>query len=443
MMADTLQAAFQSVELTTPQMKRAIGDWFRMYYNQMPTQQEDPCQQIPYTVVRKLTKTVFAEYAARCENAFGTCVLEELEKIRARAMQLTLIGGMCLIKPVAEKDGFRFVTVDRRSVLIFGRDDQNRPTDIGTVEQFAEGRFYYTLLERRQVDGNGFLTVTNRLLRSASPDAPGQAVPLRTLKRYAELPECYTFPVPVGSVGMVCMQTPMVNCVDGSADAVSVYAAAAGLIRNIDRNEAQLCGEFRRGQSRLVVSADMLRRDENGRQILQDDLFVGLDEDPEAIGMTVFSPQLREQSYLARKQEYLRGVESVIGLKRGILSQVDAVERTAKEISSSEGDYSLTVLDFQQMWERALRETVQLCGVLGKLYRMGGAVELPAEQVTVCWGNGVLYDEERTGREMLAQVQAGLLQPERYLGWYYGLPCDTEEQRARIRREYMPDGDGV
>ena len=39
---------------------------------------------------------------------------------------------------------------------------------------------------------------------------------------------------------------------------------------------------------------------------------------------------------------------------------------------------------------------------------------------------------------LMQQVSAGLLQPERYLGWYYELPCDTEAQRAKIRRDYMP-----
>lgn len=53
--------------------------------------------------------------------------------------------------------------------------------------------------------------------------------------------------------------------------------------------------------------------------------------------LAIFSPALREQSFLARKQSYLRAVESIIGLKRGLLSEVEEVERTAKEIISSAG----------------------------------------------------------------------------------------------------------
>ena len=101
---------------------------------------------------------------------------------------------------------------------------------------------------------------------------------------------------------------------------MSVYAAAVGLIHNIDRNEAELSGEFERGKSRLVVSADMLQKrtvtDGGGTVItreLKDEVFTGLDEDPDRMGITIFSPALREQSFLARKTEYLRNVESLIG----------------------------------------------------------------------------------------------------------------------------------
>ena len=110
----------------------------------------------------------------------------------------------------------------------------------------------------------------------------------------------------------------------------------------------------------------MLRIGEDGKT-LKDDIFVGLDEEPDNVGINIFSPALREQSFLARKLEYLRNVESVIGLKRGLLSEVEAMEHTETEVTSSAGDYNLTIIDFQAMWERALKDTIVLCGKLGRL----------------------------------------------------------------------------
>lgn len=183
----------------------------------------------------------------------------------------------------------------------------------------------------------------------------------------------------------------------------------------------------------------MLKKDRDGKRNFSDHLFVGLDDDPENVGVTIFSPNLREQSFLARKQEYLRNVESVIGLKRGLLSEVEAQERTAKEITSSEGDYNLTVIDFQGMWERAVQEAVRLCGVLGRLYNVPSAHEAAEDAVTIDWGNGVLYDEEKTWANYMQMVSAGC--SSRKSPWAGVLTCQRIRRRncKESREKYMPD----
>lgn len=225
---------------------------------------------------------------------------------------------------------------------------------------------------------------------------------------------------------------------DGSPDGVSVYAPAVGLIHNIDRSEAQLNGEFDRGQSRIIASADLLRRGRDGRRRLEDKLFVGIDDSPEAVGLTIFSPELREKSFLARKQDYLRSAENIIGLKRGLLSEVEAAERTATEVTSSAGDYNLTIIDFQQMFEAAVREAAGLCGVLGRLYHVPGAHDIAPEDISIDWGNGVLYNEDKTWADYKDMVARGLLKPEIALGWRFGMPAETEADLAAIRQKYMP-----
>jgi hypothetical protein len=433
------QMAFQAMDITSLPMRHAIEDWYRLYYLQAPTKEEDPCQQIPYTIVRKLIKATFSEYSATSKDAFASQILDALQYVDSEAMQQAFIGGESFLKPVPIRDGFRFTVGKRSNLLIFGRDAAGMPMDIGISETSVHDKFYYTLLERRTVDARGYLTIKNALYRSYTDTDLGQPVELNSLPQYADLQEAYTFQEPVGSTGVVFVRTPMENCVDGSLDAVSVYAAAVGLIHGINRNEAQLNGEFDRAKSRLIVSADMFKKDKKGKAQLVDDIFTAVDGDLEDTGVTIFSPAIREQSFLARKQDYLRSAENIIGLKRGLLSEVEAVERTAKEITSSEGDYSLTITDFQKMWERVVRETMCVCGILGKMYHIPGAHEVARDQVIISWGNGVLFDEEGTRLRMLSEVQAGLLQPERYLGFTYKLPCDTAAQRARIRKDYMPE----
>lgn len=431
--------AFQSKDCTSQTMREAVKGWFRLYYLREATEESDPCQQIAYTVVNKLTKTAFGEYAASSEDEFVRTALAALDTVKKKAMQLALTGGEAWLKPVPGRKGFTFSVVSRDNALIFARDGQGAPIDIGTAEYSAEGRSWYTLLERRTADARGHLTIRNMLYCSEMPETLGRRVPLGTLARYEALPEEYTFPEPLGGLGLARLKTPIENCVDGSMDGVSVYAPAVGLIRNIDRNEALLNGEFDRGQSRIIASADLLRKDRNGRRRLEDKLFVGVDDDPEAVGLTIFSPELREASFLARKQEYLRNVENVIGLKRGLLSEVEAAERTATEITSSAGDYNLSIIDFQQMFETAAKESVRLCGVLGRLYHVPGSHDADPEEVSIDWGNGVLHDEDKTWADYLDMVGRGLLKPEIALGWRFGMPAETEADLAAIRAKYMPE----
>jgi len=433
--------AFGAIDITSDRMRQAIPEWFDLYFQDKPCEGGDPCQRIPYTVVQKLTKTAFSEYNAVSsagKDDFANGLLEALDEKRKEAMQMALIGGESLLKPVPDAKGFRFAVIPRYNVLVFGRNAQGNITDMGTAEVTAQDKFYYTLLERRTVDENGYLTIRNRLYRSYSKETLGQQVRLNSLPQYADLQEEYTFTKPVGSVGLVDVKTPMVNCVDGSADPVSVYAAAVGLIRNINRNEAQLNGEFERGESRIIVSQDMLAKTKDGQRGLKDHVFVGLDEDPETAGITIFSPALREASFLARKQEYLRNVENVIGLKRGLLSEVEAAERTATEITSSAGDYNLTVIDFQGMWEKAVRDAMQLCSVLGQLYKVEGAHEIAEDAIVINWGNGVLYDEEKTWTDYKDMVAKGLLKPEIAMGWRFNMPTKTEADLQKIRQQLMP-----
>ena len=438
-MKGAYQLAFGSADITSAEMTKAVEEWFRLYYQRQGSEKEDPSKEVAHTIVRKIVRAVFSEYGRECSDAFAKGLMDTLEKRQEQAVQLALVGGECYLKPVPGKDGFRFTAVPRNQVIIFGRDDEGVVTDLGTATVTVRDKWYYTLLERRTVDGHGYLTIKNRLYRSYSANQLGQEVPLSSLQEYEALAAEYTFREPVGSVGLISVRTPVLNCVDGSADAVSVYAAAVGLIRAIDRNMAQLNGEFERGKSRIIVSADMMRKDERGRLVFDDTTFVGLDEDQDTVGVTIFSPALREQSYLAREQELLRSIENVIGLKRGLLSEVEASERTATEITSTQGEYNLTIIDFQRMWEEAVREALRVCGVLGRLYRVTGAHDITEDAVAISWGNGILYDQEAVRTRMLSEVQAGLLQPERYLGHVYEMPCETAEERARIRKEYMPE----
>ena len=342
-------------ECGTAAMRRAVPEWFELFYR-------GGILALPWAIVRKVNRAVFAEFACRGAEPEGAVIRKLLEE--------AMIGGEAFLK----QGDLGWEVLPRNRVLVFDRDANGNPTDVGLVGCHGkEGRDWFTLLERRQRDGDGRLHVCNRLFRSRSQSELGREIPLSN--RFPELPGQFVYDG-IPGVGLVSLKMPMANCVDGSAEGVSFFAPAANLIRLAEENEAQLCREFENGRSRLVVSRDMLR---DG--LLRDDLFVGLDEAPETVGITVFAPEIRHECYLARQQSYLRSIENVVGLKRGLLSQVEAVDRTATEVTSSEGEYMTTILELQAVAEKAVREAAALRCLLE------GTEE---EEVSLSWGDGVV-----------------------------------------------------
>ena len=335
-------------------MKRAVEQWYQMYFEDRARDGYDPCLRLPYTIVRKLVAAMFAEYAGPAQ----------LDGVAQEAVSHALIGGESYLKPLG--DGW--AVVPRTNVMVTGREESGEPLEVILAERSAYNGKEYLLMERR-TRRNGSLEVENRLFRE------NKQVRMSEHPAYEGLQEWICLSG-VDSVGLVRVHTPMANCIDGSREGISIYAPAVGLMQRIAENEAQLAGEFKRGQSRLVVSRDMLR----GGQLM-DDTFISLDEDPDRVGITIFSPELREQSYLNRQQAYLRAVENTVGLKRGLLSQVEAVDRTATEITSSEGEYAATLRQLQRMWQDAAKKALWLRAQLeGK----------EAEDAQISWGDGVL-----------------------------------------------------
>lgn len=441
----SIEQAFKMPDVTSSKMKEAIKTWYTLYTEHKDNDETDSSQNLPYVIVNKLVKTMFGEYEYSVlsngkKAEFMSRVLNGVESVRKKAVQQMLIGGECFIKPVLSKDRFNFLVVSRECFVPFARDSSGRITDVGLSEVTQIEDLFYTLFERRTVDENGYLTISYKLYKSRNRGVPGEEIPLNTLKKYENLKPKMMFAVPIGNVGMALLKNHAMNCIDGSADSVSIYAPAVKLIKNINRNEQLLDDEFENGASRIIASADMLKDDEiSGKKKFTDNVFVGIDDNVEDVGVTIFSPALREQSYLNRKQEYLRNIESLIGFKRGILSNVESEQKTATEITSSAGDYNMTIIELQQSWAEALQEIVSTCDVLGQMYNFCDSSEFnPESDLNIDFGNGVLYDRDKEFNEYKELVAMGVLKPEFLVAWVFKIALKDPKDFETVREKYMP-----
>ncbi|MCO7108656.1 hypothetical protein NIA69_05065 [Gemmiger formicilis] len=336
-----LEQAFGKSDVTSVKMRAAVREWFDLYYG-VPRAGEDTAPRVAALIVGKLCRTVFAEYETRLPPEAPDPLRRSLSALNAAAktaMQYALVGGECLLKPVPRDGAFDFAAIRRDCYVPLARDAHGSLLAVGTMERHSVDGRQYALLERRTAGADG-LTIETRLFE-LNGQTLGRCVPLATLPACAELVPQLVLPG-VQGVGLAVLKTPLMNCVDGSTDAVSIYAPAAGLLHALARCEEQLNAEFANGASRVFASEDLLRPDAQGRRALQDDLFVGLPDDPANVGVTVYSPALREGSYLARKQDLLRGCESLLGLRRGILSEVETPPSRARRRRSPQRRWTTT-----------------------------------------------------------------------------------------------------
>ena len=253
---ENIEQALGMPDITSDAMRRAIDGWFDAWFSRVPPDEEDPCQRIPYAVVNKLGKAVFAEYDSSLQNT-GTPKLQYLDRARQafdakkrELLQWCMVGGETWAKPVFAPDGLTWQVIRRDAVLILGRAPDGRVTDLACCEKsVVADRQYYTLVERRTTGPDGRLTIENRLYQADNKATLGRRVPLQSLAQYERLADAYTYPAPLDGLGLVALKMPTVNCVDGSPDGVAVYEPAMGLIHNINRNEYQLARERRPADS--------------------------------------------------------------------------------------------------------------------------------------------------------------------------------------------------
>lgn len=431
---ENVEEALNSKDTTSEDMKNNIKECFEVFFDGKK-QTEDNCQRIPCLIINKLVKTMFCEYTARSDDENIKKVLFELDKVKKKTMHSVFLGGECLLKPVIKKDGFSFLPVRRDCFIPLGRDVDGTITCVGMVEATIFNGHYYTLLEKRTAGEE--LVIETRLYASDDKYSLGHRVPLNTLSKYKDIVEYLT--LPVCGLGLVQLKTPIQNCVDTSNDGVCIYAPALGLIKNINRNEQQLNDEFDLGQSRIIISRDMLKQEGNKLHLV-DKVFTAVEDvtGDGSTGITIFNPNLREQSYINRRNEYLKSIESLIGFRRGLLSNVEAVEKTATEITSTAGEYNLTIIDIQEIWENAVKEALEICSELGAVYN-NISLKPDDNKIIISWGDGVLYNRSSVFEEMLEMVRAKVLRPEMLISWYYDLPNSTEADLEKIKKLYIPE----
>lgn len=240
--------------------------------------------------------------------------------------------GSFILRPLGA-DRTEFVTADKFVPVRF--DDSGKPVDVAFLTIKRVGEYdYYTKMERHYFT-NGNLTIENKCYHSLDRNHLGTPCSLDAVDEWADINQG-----PVTYPGMDRMdfgyyRNPLKNRIDGSFCGVSIFDAAADLIRKADIQAARLDWEYESGERAVHVDERALKRGSRGTRMAQLNkrLYRGLNiedgKDKELL--REYSPAMRDTSYIAGLEKYYRNIEFTVGLAYGDLSDVQEVSNGSRK----------------------------------------------------------------------------------------------------------------
>lgn len=304
------------------------------------------------------------------------------------------------------------------------------------VEKVTRGKTFYTRMEHHQLTDEGY-TIRNLAFSSQSEGSLGSPCPLSAVAEWAELEEDVSIRYKDGTVPdrmlFAYFKIPSANNIDPESPlGVSVYARAAGLIKEADKQFSRILWEYEGTELAIDATNGALKK-QDGKWLLPERkrrLFRELNIDRGSDGdlYEVFSPSIRDTPLFNGLDKILKRIEFNCSLAYGTLSDPQNVDKTAEEIKTSKQRSFAAVCDMQAALQNALEQLIWVMDFYATAYGLAPRGEY---ETSFTWGDGVLQDTDKEFATRKALVDGGYLRPEFLLSWYFGV----SEEAAR---EYMP-----
>ena len=346
-----------------------------------------------------------------------------------KAVEYGLALGGIIYKPYRVKDEIviDYVSPDGYVILGFNTFGKiNHIVFLDCKERYEKDKkIYYTRLEEHKIDDKYF--ITNTAYRSEQPNTLGKQIPLKLLSDWGGLSEewesQYTEPL------FGYFKNPQANNLNlRDYEGISCFSRALSLIQDADEQYQRILWEYR--GSELAIDADITVFKDNGEMpVGKERLFRNLGLDQKDGFYSVFSPDIRDSSLFNGLNKILRRIEFTVGLAYGTMSEVDETDKTATEVKASKQRSYATVVDIQKEMQKCLEDTIKA---------MAYWMNIKEEQdISFEFDDSLVVDSEQEQKIRLQEVSAGLIKPEQYLMWRYGV---SEKQAQEMLPEVEDDG---
>lgn len=295
---------------------------------------------------------------------------------------------------------------------------------------------FFTRLEEHKI-GDEYL-ITNTAYLSNNQEVLGDKISLEVVEEWADMAE--EIEVDSDRPLFAYFKNPQANNLDlDSNEGISCFARALSLIQDADEQYQRIMWEYK--GSELAIDADITAlKNTNELPAGKERLFRNLGLDMGDGGRDfyeVFSPQIRDSSLFNGLNGIIKKIEFLCGLAYGTLSDMEFTAKTATEINTSQQRSYSTVKDIQTELADCLEDFVDI------LKFWYNELDIPYNencQVSFDFDDSLVVDSETEQKIRLQEVAAGILKPEAYLKWRYGV---TDDELADIQAGVAENRDDI
>lgn len=407
-----IQEALNIKTAMSDEMVNAIEDWHKHYIGR--------AEHIGKGIISlRLEKSITREFSNIVLNEMTVSIsVEKLDKIYKKSvkklnqkLQRGLATGAMVIKPLG---GDKVQYVAANAFVPVEYDSDGRLLKVIFPEYKKIGDKYYTRLEYHNLDYENGLTITNTAYLSSDPSQLGKEILLSTVDEWKNLAPFTRYPL-MKRPAFGYYVNPIDNTIDGSHCGVSIFESAIEKIKKADIQFGRLDWEFESAERRLDIDITAIDDDKDktiAKKIRRpvDKIYRPADIDEL---FEEFSPQLRQDGFIAGLEEYKREIEFDCGLAYGDLSNPQFVEKTATEINSSKQRKYDTVTAIQENLKDCLEDLAYALAFYNSMTTSGYKF--------ICdFKDSILTDEETERKQDIQDLSLGIMRPEEYRSKWYG-----------------------
>lgn len=411
----------------SPTMKARTDEWWSIFCGKIPrekTHNHFAPLPVTYTSTAYLAQLVTGEIKFEVpDEGLNFFVQKNLVPNLDRITQLTLVGGYTVVKPYITRSGEIFFDVGTsRDFRPIALDENGRITEGIFLERIRYKGKIYERREHHRFDGE-----THFVRNSAWLFGTRQRVELSEFPRWEMLlPEGQ---IPSDIPMIATFRTPYANNIDLDSELpVSLFANSVGTLHEIDRAHSEYLAEFRKMSAKVFADETVIQ---NGKGI-PDDYFVNIMPDGvNAVDHQImaYAPAIREEAHKAAINTELRLYEVQIGVSSGTFTfdtQKGLV--TATQVLSEDKTTYNTVAQLQRQLRPVLEALAKITVTLARFY----GIECVDGKPAIEFGDSVFEDTGTEFNRRFQMVQAGMLKPEDFNAWYFGVSIDKA-------REMLPE----